>query len=190
MCSSDLKGEILRYAGVYGADSDIESLVDDCIREVSGRLRYKVVYTVLPVISDEEGISLGNIRSSSRSMIKALCGCSYCAVFAATVGIEMDRLIARYSAISPTRSLIFSAIGTERIESLCNAFCDQLGQEMADAGHKIRPRFSAGYGDIPLELQKNIFELLDCQRRIGLTLNESLLISPTKSVTAFVGITV
>ena len=55
-------------------------------------------------------------------------------------------------------------------------------------GLPLSARFSAGYGDVPLELQRDIFALLDCPRRIGLTLNESLLMSPSKSVTAIVGI--
>lgn len=53
---------------------------------------------------------------------------------------------------------------------------------------RLKPRFSAGYGDLPLEVQKDIFRVLDCPRKIGLTLNDSLLMSPTKSVTAIVGI--
>ena len=52
----------------------------------------------------------------------------------------------------------------------------------------IRPRFSPGYGDLPIEIQKDIFRALDCPRRIGLTLNENLLMSPTKSVSAIIGI--
>ncbi len=51
-----------------------------------------------------------------------------------------------------------------------------------------RPRFSPGYGDLTLLAQKDIFAVLDCGKRIGLTLNDSLLMSPSKSVTAFVGI--
>ena len=44
------------------------------------------------------------------------------------------------------------------------------------------------YGDLPLEVQTQFFQLLDCQRQIGLTLNDSLLMTPSKSVTAVFGI--
>jgi cobalamin-dependent methionine synthase I len=37
-------------------------------------------------------------------------------------------------------------------------------------------------------LQKDIFAALDCPRRIGLTLGEGMLMSPTKSVTALIGV--
>ena len=79
------------------------------------------------------------------------------------------------------------ALGAERIEALCDAFCDSL---ISEKGVLLRPRFSPGYGDLPLEVQKDIFSLLECHKRIGVSLNESLLMSPSKSVTAFVGLEV
>ena len=65
--------------------------------------------------------------------------------------------------------------------------CDIFNNELKET-HVTRPRFSPGYGDFPLEFQKDIFNLLSPNKRIGLTLNNSLLMSPTKSVTAVVGI--
>ena len=52
----------------------------------------------------------------------------------------------------------------------------------------LKPRFSPGYGDLPLSMQTDIFRVLDCPRKVGLTLNNSLLMSPSKSVTAIMGI--
>ena len=43
--------------------------------------------------------------------------------------------------------------------------------------------------DLPLEAQRAVFEVLDCPRRIGLTLGGGLVMSPSKSVTAIAGIT-
>ncbi|MBQ5601557.1 MAG: Vitamin B12 dependent methionine synthase activation subunit, partial [Clostridia bacterium] len=71
------------------------------------------------------------------------------------------------------------------IEALCDAFCADIKKEYNTG---LEPRFSPGYGDLPLSAQKNIFAVLDPERRIGLTLNSSLLMSPSKSVTAFVGL--
>ena len=85
-------------------------------------------------------------------------------------------------------SVCLQAIGAERIEALCNAFSLEMKNEYAKSGRSLRPRFSAGYGDLPLELQREIFNALGCERRIGLTLNDSLIMSPSKSVTAIIGI--
>ena len=55
-------------------------------------------------------------------------------------------------------------------------------------GMRAAAALSPGYGDLALDVQKDIFALLDCERQIGLTLGDSLLMSPGKSVTAFAGI--
>ena len=75
------------------------------------------------------------------------------------------------------------AIGTERVEALCDAF----QAEIAAAETSIAPRFSPGYGDFPLDCQKDIFAVLDCGS-IGLTLNSNLFMTPSKSVTAVIGV--
>ena len=79
---------------------------------------------------------------------------------------------------------MMQAIGAERIEALCDAFCRAYGEEAGPC----HPRISPGYGDFPLEAQRRLLPLLDGPRRSGLTLNGSLFMSPTKSVTAIVGI--
>ena len=54
-------------------------------------------------------------------------------------------------------------------------------------GETLRPRYSPGYGDLPLAFQQDLFRALDCERRLGLTLTDSLLMVPSKSVTAIIG---
>ena len=115
-------------------------------------------------------------------LLKNLYGCKEVIIFAATLGAQFDRLLLRYSKVSPAKAVIFEAIGTAEIERVCDEFCCKVNRF-------TKPRFSPGYGDLPLEVQKEIFKVLDCPRKIGLTLNESLLMSPSKSVTAIVGIT-
>ena len=100
----------------------------------------------------------------------------------------MDRLILRESRKSMTMGLLLGAIGTAAVEALCDRFCKDVGDELAQKGELLSPRFSPGYGDLPLSLQKEIFSYLGCSRSIGLTLNESLLMTPAKSVTAIAGI--
>lgn len=184
------RGEVLRYAGCRRPGPADRELLESCLSELGDRLRGRVCWDVFPVtVLGEGGVDLGFARTGSRDLGRRLAGCRECVVFAATVGLEMDRLIARYGGVSPSRSLFFQAIGAERIEALCGSFCVQAAAELRLRGRGVTPRFSPGYGDLPLELQREIFRVLDCSRRIGLTLNESLLMSPSKSVTAVFGIT-
>lgn len=133
-------------------------------------------------------LDLGFTVTHSRDLQKNLKGCCRIILFGATVGLELDRLIARYGRLSPSKALCFQAIGAERIESLCNAFNDEIDEIFREQGMYTRPRFSPGYGDLPINMQKDIFAALDCPRKIGLSLNVSLLMSPSKSVTAIIGI--
>lgn len=177
--------EILRYSGCREESKEISALFKWCTNEVKGKLTYKVCYCELPVKTDGSICDFDFFSVQSEKLAYNLQGCQRIILFAATVGVGLDRLITKYSRISPANAVMLQAIGSERIETLCDAFCDDISKEY---GVNLRPRFSPGYGDLPLQTQRDIFKVLDCERKIGLTLNGSLLMSPTKSVTAFVGI--
>ena len=178
--------EILRYAGCDGADAAVTELMKSCLTEAAEVLTPRVCWRELSVAIERDSCDFGLFALSSHQLAGNLDGCSRVILFAATVGIGIDRLIAKYSHIAPSRALMMQAIGAERIEAPCDAFCADMEKEL---GTSLRPRFSPGYGDLPLECQKDIIALLDTPRKIGLSLHDSLLMSPTKSVTAFAGIT-
>ena len=180
--------EVLRYAGAACESEEISALLDECIAEVDGRISYKACYREFPICERDGVLDLGFCTTKSRALMKNLSGCSKMILFAATVGVEMDRLIARASAISPAKATVLQALGSERVEALCDALNDEIKSAAASRGYATRPRVSAGYGDIPLEMQRDIFRALDCTKKIGISLGESLLMSPSKSVTAIVGL--
>lgn len=167
--------EILRYAGAKENTPETEILIESCVDEVQDKLTYKVCYGHFPI---------SFIEIKSEKLAKNLSGCDSFVLFGATIGIEIDRLIAKYGKTAPSKALILQAIGAERIESLCDEFCRFIECEYG----YTKPRFSPGYGDLPLEVQKDFFRILEPGKRIGLSLNESMLMSPSKSVTAIVGI--
>ena len=172
--------EILRYAGVKQPTPEVEALMQECLALTDGRLRGRVCWAEYDISVCDGVLNLGFAKVVSHSLMRNLDGCQSIVLFAATIGLEMDRLIARQTRLSPARAHMLEAIGTERIESLCDLFCAEI--------ENARPRFSPGYGDVPLSLQREIFAALDCPKHIGVSLNESLLMTPRKSVTAIVGI--
>ena len=180
--------EILRYMGCKAADEETLALIDSVIAEALPLLRYRVCYTEMPLTWGVEELKIEARTIPGKDLARCLSGCSHVLLFAATLGVETDRLIARYSARMPSRALALQALGAERIESLCNAFLQDLKPFYTKKGQSMRPRFSPGYGDLPLDFQKDLFAILNCSKHIGLSLNESLLMSPTKSVTAVVGL--
>ena len=182
------RGEVLRYMKCATPTPELTALITQAAQELAPLLEYKVCYCTFPIERGQTGLNFANITTDSRDLAKALAGCDRILLFAATLGLAPDRLLAKYGHISPAKALCVQAIGAERIEALCNTFVDMLDEQLRATGAHLRPRFSPGYGDLPLSTQRELFALLDCPRQIGLCLNESLLMSPTKSVTALAGI--
>ncbi len=180
------KKEVLRYAGCKTLDSNIEVLVNNCIKEAENSFTYKVCYTELDLNISGGVCDFGLFNVKSNGLSLNLKNCKKVVLCGATVGVDIDRLISKYSRISPSKALMFQAIGAERIEALCDAFCADFEKEN---GVFLKPRFSPGYSDLSLTVQKEVFRILDCPKNIGLSLNDSMLMSPSKSVTFFVGVT-
>lgn len=104
-----------------------------------------------------------------------------------TIGTVFDSLQRRVSATSASDSLILQAIGAAMIEKLMDHAENEMRKELAE-GESLTPRYSPGYGDFPLDAQRTMLELLDTPRRIGVTLTGTMLMVPSKSVSAVIGV--
>lgn len=178
--------EALRYLGCSRSVEDmsgVEGVIDGCEREVLAVQNLKAVYSLYD-ISRGDGLDLGFAKTDSRDLEKYLSGCNKIALFAATAGAGIDRLIAKYNRISPARAAVTQALGAALVEEWCNTVHAQLTAQYG----AITARFSCGYGDLPLTLQRDIFAALDVTKKIGVTLSDDCFMTPTKSVTAIVGI--
>ena len=60
-------------------------------------------------------------------------------------------------------------------------------KELEEQELYMRPRFSPGYGDFDIQYQEPLMRMLDCAKTIGLTMTDSCMMTPTKSVTALIG---
>ena len=173
--------EIWRYANCKNADEALKKLLQECLVESENAIVGRACYCKLSLA---DFYALVDGAAQSKGVQERLQGCQEVVIFAASVGLGMDRLMEKYAKLSPTKALLLQAIGAERIEALCDELCMHLQAEYGE----ITARFSAGYGDFPLSAQKAFFRLLDCPKKIGVSLTDALLMTPTKSVTAFVGI--
>lgn len=183
--------ETLLYLGYKNTEptAEIESLIEECTAEFLPAAAYKACYERLPIsFGNEPVIHLGFADVQSRSLWKNLAGCTEIILLAATAGPGVDRLIQRYSVVSPGKALVFQALGAAAVESFLDFLCTEFANELASEALYIRPRFSPGYGDFPLSCQKDLFRFLDCPRKAGISLTDNLLMTPTKSVSAVIGL--
>lgn len=175
-------GEIFRYMKSNRVP-ELRDVVAQCLSEAERVLTPRVCYEICPVSVTDHTVAFPGFTLESGDLARALSGYSHALCFAATVGVGIDRLIRRYGTTSPLWALCCDAIGDERIEALCDTFCREMTGTPGG-------RYSPGYGDLPLTAQKELFGKLEPSRHIALTLTDSLLMVPTKSVTAIKGVTI
>ena len=132
-------------------------------------------------------LRFADVTLHSRDLARNLAGCKRVALLAATIGPQVDALIRRHSSLDPVYASILQATGAMFIEELVDLVNEEIKKIAVAEGLKTKPRYSPGFGDVPLQVQKDFFRLLPCTR-IGLTLMDTLIMAPEKSVTAFVGI--
>ena len=104
-------------------------------------------------------------------------------VFAVTLGLAVDRLIKKKAALSAADGFVYNAVAS----ALAEAACD-LAESEITGDVDCRPRFSPGYADFSLSHQRELLAMLDAEHRIGIALTDSLLMIPTKSITAVIGV--
>ncbi len=160
------------------------SLMEECLCSLTREAEGSIVFLRLPIERDPSTLFIAGIPTSSTALRRHLEGCMECLILAGTAGLTYDRLIRKNTRLSPAKALWYQAIGASAIESVLDAFCDEMEKKIGP----LTTRFSPGYGDLPLSMQKDLFAVLKPEKAIGLTLNESLLMTPTKSVTAIIGI--
>ena len=181
--------EILRYAMLPSFAPKPEELpLQECLKAAKGAAQCRAVWRRYPLVRDGNTLDLGFAKTDSRDLRQHLEGCDEILLFACTAGAETDRRIARAKLLSPARGLLMHAIGAQQVEGGCDRLCARLAQQFPD--RQLTDRFSPGYGDLTLEMQRDVMAALDCGRTVGITLTDSLLMTPSKSVTAIIGMKV
>ncbi len=135
-----------------------------------------------------ETYRVGDLELRSESLRRTLAGCRHAFLFVATLGAGADEVLRKKSILSGADAMIVQAIATALIETYCAQCEREMAQEPAAAGERLRLRFSPGYGDLPLEVQRPLLAALDSSRRAGVVLTDSLLMVPSKSVSAIIGV--
>lgn len=102
---------------------------------------------------------------------------------AVTIGEQLTNW--RDETNSITASAIADAVGSECADAAMDALTRLARNELRRRGLGLSERrFSPGYGDMPLELQKLFYDKLN-MAQMGIRLTENCFLFPEKSVTAF-----
>lgn len=183
--------EAVRYLGYgrHAIDDKTLALVEDSFRELEQAASKRIIYRIFDLTVPGDGcIKIEDLKITSRNLQKNLKGCQKIVVLGATLGIQVDMLLKRYSYMDMARVVVLQACAAAMLEEYLDDCQEELEKELEEQGLYLRPRFSPGYGDFSIEHQKDILKMLDAAKRIGLTMTDSSMLTPTKSVTAVIGL--
>lgn len=186
----------LGYSKINSPEEEIAALIENASKMAKDVITAKAIYECfdLEIESSNQGDQLPiiklkntNVQIESKDLYNNLYNCKKVYLLACTLGPQMDLLIRKTQITDSVFAAILQATGAMYIEEVVDFVNNQIKEMEIQNGNFTKPRFSPGFGDVALEVQKDFFSLLPCSK-IGLTLMDTLIMAPEKSVTAFVGI--
>lgn len=179
--------EALRYLGASGADEALRQRMESVARDAEQRFVPRYIYRVSAVEHRPEGAWLSDVKLllPGNSARKMLAECQRAAVLVCTLGLGFEQHMRLTQARDMSQAVLLDACGSALVEAGCDAAEKELAARFP--GVYLTDRFSPGYGDLPLDLQPAICRITDSQRRLGVYVTESCLMTPQKSVTAIIG---
>ena len=186
----------LGYSKLSTPDSEISSLIQNAASQMHQIIVPKATYESfdLEIIKPQDDNSKASIKIlGTKTLIKSkdlynnLLNCHKVYLIACTLGPQVDSLIRKTQITNPVLASIFQATGAMYIEEVVDFVNNRIKEIEEKSNCTTKPRFSPGFGDVSLEIQKTFFNLLPCTK-IGLTLMNTLIMAPEKSVTAFIGV--
>ncbi len=200
----DFKDDVLRYLGAdpskkasdnsmeKSMDKSIDDLIDEVIVEVMALSRPHHLIATFPIEinQDQSEVHLlqSNLRFTSSDLAHLLQNSNKCGIIIVTLGMAVDQRIKYYGKTDLTKSVIFDAAASAYIEAYCDEVQNEFGQEYRERGLSFTFRYAPGYGDLGLEVQPLILELLQAPVKIGVSASNFFTLYPRKSITGIFGI--
>lgn len=186
------RAEVLQYLGWRGSEipADVDAQIDACIADTLCAVQARYTYKVFDLIWKSGAPKLGGtqITLPGEDIQTLLADCQCCVLMATTLGAALEPLIRRAEIRDMSRAIVLDCCGSAAIEAVCDEAELEIRAALGTAAQHMTDRFSPGYGDMPIEFQREMVNLLDTGLQIGLTLTESYILTPRKSVTAIIGL--
>ena len=177
------RSELLSYLGYRGQEisKELEDKISQAISICEKLATPRSVVKRYKVDKETKSIVGTTLKLPGEDIWKHIEGCSEVYLLCGTIGFGPEKEIAKNFVKDKTLAIILDAAATSAIES----YLDEL--ELTLDGEKTT-RYSCGYGDLDIKIQKDICAVLDTFRKIGVYVNEAYMLSPQKSVTAIIGV--
>ena len=184
------RAEAFRYMGHKGGalPESMTALADECEQRLLAAVAPKFVYSLFDIEHTENGVAVSGtpLALKGRDISAHLKDCQRCVLFAATLGTGADTVIRGYESAAMEKAVIADCMASAAIEQVCDLAEAEIREKLPEM--HFTWRFSPGYGDLPLDVQRDFLNVLNAPKRIGLTVTENLILIPRKSVTAVIGV--
>ncbi|MHC1723172.1 MAG: hypothetical protein AB9836_08220 [Aminipila sp.] len=178
--------------GSKSPDANSLELIKECSNIVLSSSEPRVVYKEFAIGIDPDSgeFYVGNLKNKlvGKAVAKHFAHCTNCVLVAVTLGPQIDKLIRRAQVTDMAKAVTLDACASSLIEDICDRINQHLIEEYHEKGMGMTTRFSPGYGDLPLDTQIIFSNLLEMEKKIGLTQSREHLLLPRKSITAIIGI--
>ncbi|MGM0370601.1 MAG: hypothetical protein ACQEP9_09275 [Bacillota bacterium] len=180
------------YQAQTVSNQNIERLIAQSIERAKSIIKPQGNYIRLEEIvikGDKVDLGAGQLKFSSQDIADLLANQQQVALLAVTVGPEIEAKVKELFADDQlTKATIFDAIGSVAVENLAEQLNQTIAQRAKEIGlPSLTMRYSPGYGDLSLEIQDQLLNLVEGQD-LGIKTNDSQLLIPQKSITALIGL--
>lgn len=170
---------------------DYQKKLEDIINRGLLLCNTRGVYARLEITdrSTEHVVLNNDAQLQSASLSKLLSKSREVVLMASTVGSEItDKIQKEVESGDASLGVILDSLASEAADSALDWMVDFINKFLRkDALMLTKNRYSPGYGDLLLENQKIIYDLLELQQ-LGIELTKSFMLVPEKSVIAIAGI--
>jgi hypothetical protein len=188
------EADIIQSLGIPAGQADdyvtenIRKYIQICF-ELSAPCASYVVFSEPGFKRDQDLLILsGEIFHLGKIVTAALGKSTRIAIFIGTCGKEVENYSRQLMKEGQTlEGYIVDLIGSEIAENIAEYVHKELEKDMAGMGLKITNRYSPGYCKWPVSDQQQLFRLLG-ESNCGVSLTDSSLMIPVKSVSGMVGI--
>lgn len=177
----------MRY-GKNKPDDQIQEIIDNCEKELLNSITPAYYYSIFNINHEPNKVTLENCDLSliGEDISNHLKDCDKAILFCATLSHGPDKLIRINQVRDMTKLIIIDALASAAIEQICDLIQEEINERFPSLYQTWR--FSPGYGDLPLDIQKEFINVLSATKRAGISSTNTNMLIPSKSVTAIIGL--
>lgn len=183
-----IAAETLRYLGAAGAGAELTAQARRAARELQAWAEPRWAFRLDRVLPAAGGMALPNMNLALPGELasRMLGDCERAVLLVCTLGARFAARLRQLAARSMAEAVVADACGSAMVEAACDRAEEEIAARYAPL--YLTDRFSPGYGDLPLHVQAPLTAAVEAEKLLGVTVTDSFLLNPAKTVTAVIGL--